>query len=208
MLVGDDPAAVDENRRRVAERLGLPCPDGWCWLHQVHGRAVAVAADAGVRGEAPEADAAMTDVPGLPLVIQTADCAPIALASDDAIAVVHAGWPGLLAGVVDAAVSLLRDLGTGPIRAALGPCVHPDDYEFGRADLDRVVAAFGPTVEARTRRGAPALDLPEAVRTALARVGVDVLLDVDICTFASADHFSYRRDGVTGRQALVAVLDP
>jgi polyphenol oxidase len=206
--VGDDDAAVAENRRRLAERLGLPSSERWCWMRQVHGRGVARAAEAAGRPEPPEADAAVTDVPGLPLVVQTADCAPIALANDDAVAVVHAGWPGLLSGVVDAAVARLRDQGSGPIRAALGPCVHADDYEFGRADLDRVVAAFGPTVEARTRGGAPALDLPRTVRTALARAGVDDLLDVDVCTFASADHFSYRRDGITGRQALVAVLEP
>jgi copper oxidase (laccase) domain-containing protein len=104
-------------------------------------------------------------------------------------------------------VARVRAIGHGAVRAALGPCVHADDYEFGRADLDRMVDALGPSVEARTRHGAPALDLPEAVRCALARAGVDELTDVGICTFASPDHFSYRRDGVTGRQALVAVLD-
>jgi YfiH family protein len=206
-LVGDDRAAVSENRRRLAERLGLSNPDGWCWLHQVHGREVVDAREAAARVEPPAADAAVTDAPGLPLVVQTADCAPIALATDDAVAVVHAGWPGLLSGVVEAAVARLRDTGRGPIRAALGPCVHAADYEFGRSDLDRVVAAFGPAVEARTRRGSPALDLPATVRIALDRAGIRELLDVDVCTFTSADHFSYRRDGVTGRQALVAVLE-
>jgi copper oxidase (laccase) domain-containing protein len=165
------------------------------------------AADAARAGPSA-ADAAVTAVRGLPLVVQTADCAPVALASDDALGVVHAGWPGLLAGVIEAAVARMRAIGHGVIRAALGPCVHADDYEFGRADLDRMVAALGPSVEARTRHGAPALDLPEAVRCALARAGVDDLTDVGVCTFASPDHFSYRRDGVTGRQALVAVLDP
>jgi copper oxidase (laccase) domain-containing protein len=143
----------------------------------------------------------------VPLVVQTADCAPVALATDDALGVVHAGWPGLLAGVIEVAVDALRSIGTGPVRAALGPCVHVDDYEFGRADLDRVVAALGPSVEGRTRRGAPALDVPAAVSAALRRAGVDELTDVDRCTFTSPEYFSYRRDGVTGRQALVAVLD-
>jgi YfiH family protein len=197
---------VAENRARLATRLGLPDPNEWCWLRQVHGAVVVEGASTG-DGDPPEADAAVTRVPGLPLVVQTADCAPIALASDDAVSVVHAGWPGLVAGVVETAVVALRSAGSGPVRAALGPCVHAADYEFGRADLDRVVAALGPSVEASTRFGAPALDVPAAVRAALARVGVEELVDVDVCTFASAEHFSYRRDHVTGRQVLVAVLD-
>ena len=204
--VGDDPAAVTANRRRLADRLGLGDPDAWCWLRQVHG-AVVVDGGSAASADPPDADAVVSRQPGLPLVVQTADCAPIALATDDAVGVVHAGWPGLLAGVIEAAVDALRAAGTGPVRAALGPCVHPADYEFGRADLDRVVATLGRSVEARTREGAPALDLPASVRAALARMDVDELVDVDVCTFASPDHFSYRRDGVTGRQALVAVLE-
>jgi hypothetical protein len=156
----------------------------------------------------PQADAAVTATPGLVLAVLTADCAPLALASDDALAVVHAGWPGLLAGVVEAAVGALRERGSGPVRAALGPCVHPAHYEFGRADLDRLVARLGSSVEARTRHGAPALDVPAAVCAALVRAGVDDLDDVGVCTFASPDHFSHRRDGRTGRQALIATLAP
>jgi len=204
--VGDDPVAVEQNRQLLANRLGLGPPAEWCWLHQVHGAVVAPGEPAATRG-CPDADAAVTRRPGLALIVQTADCAPIALATDDAIGVVHAGWPGLLAGVVEAAVGALRELGSGRVQAALGPCVHPADYEFGRDDLDRMVAALGSTVEARTRWGAPALDLPAAVRAALARVDVDTFLDVDVCTYASPDHFSYRRDGRTGRQGLVVVLD-
>jgi copper oxidase (laccase) domain-containing protein len=140
--------------------------------------------------------------------VLTADCAPLALATDDAVAVVHAGWVGLLAGVVETAVERLRSVGRGPVRAALGPCIHPGRYAFGAEDLARVVAAYGPTVEGRTDDGGPALDLPAAVRAALGRAHVEELDDVDVCTAASPDHFSYRRDGDTGRQALVAVLEP
>ena len=188
--------------------LGIDEPSSWAWLEQVHGAVVASADDAARLDAPPRADAAVTATPGLALVVLTADCAPLALVSDDAVAVVHAGWPGLLAGVVEAAVAALRARGSGPIRAALGPCVHPADYEFGRADLDRLVARLGPSVVARTRHGTPALDVPAAVRAALVRAGVDDLEDVDVCTFASADHFSHRRDGRTGRQALVATLAP
>jgi YfiH family protein len=203
--VGDDPAAVAENRRRLAERTGLGPPDGWWWLRQVHGRDVVVAG--GAPRHRPTADAAVTSVAALPLVVLTADCAPIALACDDAVAVVHAGWPGLLVGVIETAVTRLRGTGEGHVRAALGPCVHPEHYEFGRADLERMVARLGPSVESVTSTGAPALDIPAAVGAALARVGVHELDDVGVCTAASPDYFSYRRDGPTGRQALVVELE-
>jgi copper oxidase (laccase) domain-containing protein len=85
--------------------------------------------------------------------------------------------------------------------------VHACCYEFGRDDLDRVIAALDESVEARTSDGLLALDIPAAVRVALDRVGVTEVHDVDVCTITSPDHFSDRRDGTTGRQALVAVLD-
>jgi hypothetical protein len=205
--VGDLPDAVAENRRRLAERLALDDPIDWCWLRQTHSATVVAAEAVAGIGAPPEADAACTAVAGLPLVVLTADCAPVALACDDAVAVAHAGWPGLLAGVLEGTVTRLRSIGRGPVRAALGPCVHPARYEFGRGDLDRMVATFGPEVEARTVADRPALDLPATVRAALARVDVTLVHDVDICTSGSADHFSHRRDGTTGRQGLVAVLD-
>ncbi len=87
----------------------------------------------------------------------------------------------------------------------LGPCVHPGRYEFGADLLERLVTKLGPEVAARTDVGTPALDIPAAVRLSLARAGVDQLDDVGVCTAASPDHFSHRRDGVTGRQAVVVV---
>jgi copper oxidase (laccase) domain-containing protein len=109
--------------------------------------------------------------------------------------------------VIPNAVARLRDVGRGEVRAALGPCVHACCYQFGRDNLDRVVGALDESVEARTSAGDLALDIPAAVRVALARAGVAHLDDVDVCTYTSPDHFSYRRDGRTGRQALLAVLD-
>jgi YfiH family protein len=206
--VGDEAGAVAANREHVARMLGLPEPAGWSFLRQVHGATV-VTATAPPGGAPPEADAAVTTVPGLPLVVLTADCAPIALCAGDAVAVVHAGWPGLAAGVVGVAVEQLRAAARGaPVRAVLGPCVHPARYEFGEADLARLVTRFGPSVEARTEAGRPAFDIPAAVRIALAEQGVTDVDDVDVCTSASPDHFSHRRDGVTGRQALIATLEP
>jgi YfiH family protein len=204
--VGDDPARVAENRSLLATRLGFADPEGWCWLRQVHGTDVVDAASAR-HGPWPEADAAVTREANLPMVVLTADCAPLALASDDAAAVVHVGWSGLLAGVVEAAVTRLRANGNGAVRAALGPCIRPARYEFGEADLARMVAHFGPGVADRTEWGSPALDIPAGVRAALERVGVTAFDDAGVCTAASPEYFSHRRDGATGRQALIAVIE-
>ncbi|GIU89580.1 MAG: laccase domain protein [Acidimicrobiia bacterium] len=202
--VGDDPAAVTENRARVAAAARLPPPTSWVWLRQVHGAAVHVA-ERPTR-EPPEADAAVTGRPGLPLAVTTADCAPVVLACGAAVAVAHAGHRGILAGVIEATVERLRAAAGGPVEAFLGPCIRPQHYEFGVADLERVVARLGPQVAATTAAGRPALDLPAAVRVALARAGVEALHDCGVCTAASPHHFSHRRDGLTGRQVTVAVL--
>jgi copper oxidase (laccase) domain-containing protein len=151
-------------------------------------------------------DALVTAERGLPLAVVTADCAPIVLACDGAVGVVHAGHRGLVAGVIEHAVAALRSIGTGAVRAVLGPCIRAPRYEFGREDLAALVDAFGPEVASRTDWGAPALDIAAAVRIAFARAGVDQLDDTGICTSASRDHYSYRRDGVTGRQATIVVL--
>ena len=208
--VGDDRAAVDENRARAADALAISDPAGWAEVRQVHGSVVVRAQQnrAGTTAPAPaDADALVTTAAHVPLVIFTADCAPLALVADDAVAAVHAGWAGLFAGVVERAVAALREASAGPMRAVLGPCIHAERYEFGNDLLARLVDRFGPTVAGRTTTGTPALDIPAAVRAALAASDVDDLDDVDVCTAASSDHFSYRRDGVTGRQAMFVVRD-
>lgn len=210
--MGDSPTAVLENRRRLASSVVTPLdgvpddPAEWVWLRQVHGRSVAVVDSP--PATPPEADAAVTTTPGLPLVVLTADCAPIALAAPGAVGVVHAGWPGLEQGVIGEAVAALRATTGGPVRAVLGPCVHPADYEFGPDLLERLVAVLGAEVVGTTRDGSPALDVPTAVRVSLSRAGVDDVVDLGISTAASSDHFSHRRDGVTGRQGVVVVRTP
>ena len=203
--VDDDPGAVAENRTYAARAVARcpPDPRAWVWLRQVHGCDV-VSVDA-APATPPIADAAVTTRAGLPLVVLTADCAPVALVAPDAVAVAHAGWPGLEQGVLGVAVAALRARSDGPIRAVLGPCIHPARYEFGADLLARLVDRLGPDVAARTDTGAPALDIPAAVRRSLEQAGVDDLDDVGVCTAASPDHFSYRRDGVTGRQAVVVL---
>jgi YfiH family protein len=200
--VGDALPAVRENRARLARARGLRPPDEWVWLDQVHGSDVVTVTTPGVRATA---DAAVTAVPGVPLVVLTADCAPIAIADERAVGVIHAGWRGLLAGVVPAAVEALRAVGRGRVRAAIGPCIRPSHYEFGADDLATVADRFGPAVVAETVDGRPALDLAAGVRAAFAECGVDDVRDEGACTFSDVRYFSHRRDGMTGRQAVVAV---
>lgn len=198
--VGADPVALQARRAGVA-------PGRWTWLRQAHGAGVVVVAEPGAGcGEA--ADAAVSTHPGAVLSVTVADCAPVALAGDNgAFGVVHAGWRGLVGGVVEAAAAALRALGAGSVRAVAGPCIHPSCYEFGPDDLDRVAARFGDGVRARTRAGSPALDLPGALRAALARAGVDLAARDDRCTACAAGIlWSHRARRDEARFALVARL--
>jgi polyphenol oxidase len=203
--VDDDPAAVDENFRVLAGRLGLIQPAGWVRPFHVHGTEVLEVATA--PAGRPEADGSATSAPGLPLVAIGADCAPIALANDTAVAAIHAGWRGALDGVVEAGVAAVRELGRGSVRAVIGPCICVRHYEFGVDALARLVARFGDSVAGTTSDGAPALDLSRALHLALRGAGVDEVHDQHCCTFESVDHFSYRRDHRTGRQAVVVVKE-
>lgn len=203
--MGDDPAAVAANRQRLADDLGLVAPTGWVWLHQDHTARVVVVDR--VPDVPPVADGVVTTTPGLPVAALSADCTLILLEAPGAVAAVHGGWKGLAAGIVDAAVAAMRSVGAEPTRAVLGPCARPAHYEFGEDLLERFTEQFGPSVAARTVEDTPALDLGEVVRIALDREGVS-LEDSGIDTITSPDHFSHRREGETGRQALVAWMDP
>lgn len=199
LATGDDPSAVAENRRRAAHELG-DTEQRWAWARQVHGGRV-VPVDA--PGGAGDADALVTTGTGLSLVVLVADCAPIALVAGDAVAAVHCGWRGLTAGVIEAAVQAVREADSSPVRAVVGPCISPAHYEFGATELEQVTQRIGAVVRARSEADTPALDLRAGVGAALAAAGVVDRTDVDVCTYESPDHFSHRRDGVTGRQALI-----
>jgi YfiH family protein len=207
--VGDDRSAVAENRRRVACTIAAAervpdDPDRWVWLRQVHGSTVVRAADATVNGR--EGDASVTSAIGLPLVVQVADCVPIALVTDDAVAAVHAGWKGLEAGVVADTVDAMRASTTAAVRAWVGPCMMPCHYAFGAADLARLVHRLGAGVAGHTLAHEPALDLPAAVEVALRGAGVDDVEHSGRRTGHDAVRwFSHRRDGPTGRHAMVVV---
>jgi polyphenol oxidase len=207
---GDDPANVDENRARIGASLGdRGDPSKWISLHQVHGAGVYLPDEAGPTAgrPAPEADAAVSAGSDAVLSVLTADCAPVALVAPGVVGAVHAGWRGVVAGVLEAAVSEIRRTTDGPITAVLGPCIHPECYEFSAADLEPIAARLGPEVAGETAGGRLALDLPVAVALALTEVGVEDITDIGVCTACSPDHFSHRRDGrvhgVTGLQAML-----
>ena len=186
-----------EARRRAVVDLS------WTWLRQVHGDRVVVVTEPG-GGAGRRADAAVTERPGCALAVLTADCAPVALVgSDGVVGVAHAGWRGLVGGVLEHTVDVMRAGGTRDVRAVLGPCIHPECYEFGSEDLAQVAKRLGDGVRAATTSGAPALDVPAAVRAALTQVGVTDVHDVGVCTACSPDHFSHRARHELGRQALV-----
>lgn len=189
----------------VQARRGAVVDLPWTWLRQVHGNAVVRVDGPGHRAGA-RADAAVTRLPGCALAVLSADCAPVALASPEGvIGVAHAGWRGVLAGVLEATVGEMRALGAGTVHAVLGPCIRPHCYAFGAADLDAVAGRLGDAVRATTAAGGPALDLPAAVRAALGACGVDAanVTDTGVCTACSTDHFSWRARADPGRQATV-----
>jgi hypothetical protein len=180
----------------------------WKTARQVHGtRTVTVDATTDTVGDA---DALVTTDPTVAVAVRTADCAPIALASDagaGVAAIVHAGWRGLLSGVVGEAVETMRSLGSTSVIGALGPCIRPECYEFGETDLDAIAATFGDGVRGVTTGGTPALDVPQAVRAALEMAGVELAYDAGACTACDASRWwSHRARGDAERQASVVWL--
>jgi YfiH family protein len=201
----DDPQAVAENRRRVLAHL----PAAPTWLRQAHGTEV-VAIDA-PRDDAPIADAAVTRAPGVPLVVQAADCLPVLLADRDGTVagVAHAGWRGLAAGVIERTVAAM-DCDPARIVAWLGPAIGPDAFEVG-ADVQAAFVSSDPEDAAcfrPLREGKWLADLPALARRRLAAARVASAHGGNWCTFRDPQRFfSYRRDGVTGRMAAVLWLE-
>ncbi|MFJ8001704.1 peptidoglycan editing factor PgeF [Streptomyces sp. NPDC096310] len=201
--VGDDSAAVRANRDLAAKSLEID-PARVVWMNQVHGRDVAVTEGPWTDGEIPAVDAVVTVRRGLALAVLTADCVPVLLADPVAgvAAAAHAGRPGLVAGVVPAAVEAMVSLGAEPARitARTGPAVCGRCYEVPAAMRDEV-AAVVPEAAAETGWGTPSVDVVGGVHAQLASLGVRDRRRSEICTRESDDHYSYRRDRVTGRLA-------
>lgn len=180
-------------------------------MNQVHGSDVAVVDGPwGARAEIPAVDAVVTARRGLALAVLTADCTPVLLADPVAkvAAAAHAGRPGMVAGVVPAAVEAMVELGADPARivARTGPAVCGRCYEVPEA-MRADVAAAEPAAYAETSWGTPAVDVTAGVHAQLERLGVRDREQSPVCTLESGDHFSYRRDRTTGRLAGYVWLD-
>lgn len=182
----------------------------WVMLDEVHGVDV-VAIDSLATVSWPivgTGDVLVADRSDATLAVWVADCAPVALfgANGTSRAVVHAGWRGLAAGVIDVAIDAVETTGTEVVAAVLGPCIHPCCYEFGAAELDRVAAGVGrsaPELSGSTQWGTRSLDVPAAVAAGLARRGVG-LDAVGPCTGCDRRFRSHRRRVDPERHALVA----
>ena len=195
--VGDNPAGVRARREELERGAGM-VPGSLRFMNQVHGTAVAVM-EAG--SETPEADAMVSQ--GVPLAVMVADCIPAVLVGQGAggpvLAAVHAGRPGLAAGVIPAAVEQMRALGAAGIQAWLGPSICGACYEVPAA-LREDVAAAVPAAWSTTSWGTPGLDLPAGARSQLEAADVDIMYSGP-CTLENEDLFSYRRNKDTGRFA-------
>ncbi len=206
--VGDDPVHVRTNRTRAAATLGLP-PGNVVWMHQVHGRDVALV-NRPFGEDAPPLDGIVTMRPSLALAVLTADCTPVLLADPVAgvAGAAHAGRPGLVAGVVPALVEAMAERGAVPERliARTGPAVCGRCYEVP-AEMREQVASVVPEAYATTSWGTPAVDVAAGVRAQLAGFGVTTLEQSTVCTVESRDHFSYRREKTTGRLASYVWLE-
>jgi len=205
----DDPAQIARNRAELSERFALPSAP--CWLHQVHGVGVHRFEAVGI--DTPEADAAVTSVPGIVLAVLTADCLPVVLVACDGheIAVAHAGWRGLAAGVLECTLKAMRTP-AHQVLAWLGPAAGPQAYEIGQEVFDAFTVrhrqagmAFTPT-----RPGHWRVDLYALARQRLCAAG---LADAHIyggglCTISDPQRFySHRRDARSGRMATLIWRD-
>lgn len=205
--VGDLPENVRENRRRLRDGWALPAEPHW--LEQIHGARI-LDLDAPVRDG--RADGAVTASPGVVCAVMTADCLPVLLAARRArrVGIAHAGWRGLAAGVLPAAVKAL-DCDPDEIVAWLGPAIGPDAYEVG----DEVRAAFVERDERSARafrpsaRGRWLADLYTLARSSLGAAGVSSVTGGGHCTFAETEQFfSHRREAPCGRMATLIWIEP
>ena len=211
--VGDAPASVAENRRRLAGSL----PAMPLWLEQVHGCAVATA-DHLAEVTPPRADASVASAAGHVCAVMTADCLPVLLCdrAGTVVGAAHAGWRGLCDGVIEATLGRMQSIaGEGaPWLAWLGPAIGPSAFEVGpevrEAFLARATGAERAATVNAFREGMPGkylADLYALARLRLARAGCTDVYGGDTCTVTDVDRFySYRRDGVTGRMASLVWL--
>jgi YfiH family protein len=189
----DELSAVSENRQRLSDSIALPLAQG----RQVHGTDVEVWGAGAELGATPEVDAHVTTRRDIAPIVLVADCLPVVLSSESGIAVVHAGWRGIVGGVIEAAIEQLRTLGSDDdtLHGSIGPGAGPCCYEVGGEAKERL----------KSHLVGDNADLKAAAGKRIADAGADSVQDVGLCTMCDDRFFSHRRDGgVTGRQAGVA----
>ncbi len=214
---GDERAKVIENRRRAANELGANA--SLLTLYQMHSADVVAVTQGWALGEAPKADAMVTDRPNLALGILTADCAPILFADTRAkvIGAAHAGWKGALSGVAEATIAAMEKLGASRARiaAAIGPCIAQANYEVGPEFRDRFLAVDSSNARffvSSARASHYRFDLEAYVAGRLAGAGLSAIERLSACTYArERDFFSFRRtthrrETDYGRQLSAIVL--
>ena len=195
----DDPAAVAENRRRMAEQMGVP-PSHFLGVHQIHSPDAVVATGPWQGTSRPRADAVVTRTKGLAIGITAADCGPLLLVDPDArvIGAAHAGWKGALTGIVESTIEAMEKLGAerAGIVAAIGPLIRQPSYEVGNEFVERFMEEdaentlfFLPAA----REGHAMFDLAGFIRARLENAGVLVIDDIGIDTYSDERFFSYRR---------------
>ncbi len=201
----DGDLHVDGEPVVLAARRSAVVDHPWNWVRQVHGAEVIEATGPGSCTGAA-ADGLVTGCPAAPIAVQAADCAPVVLVGPERVAVAHAGWRGLVAGVLQHAVDALA-CDPHAVQAHLGPVIRPEHYEFDESDLATIVADHGSVVRASTADGSPALDVPSLVAEVLGRAGVDALVDHGYDT-ADPRFYSHRLRAEAHRHAAIAWLRP
>jgi hypothetical protein len=202
LATGREAGDLRRSPEGLARRARL-LSESWTTVRQVHGRAVCVV-DAVSGHREQDADALVTTAADVPLAMLAADCALVGFASDEGvIGVAHAGWRGLVDGVLEATVTTMRGLGATAVRAVVSSMIHPECYEFSPSDLDEAAARFGPQVRGVTAGGQAAFDLPRGVAAALERLEVGVAATFGGCTSCEPGWFSWRARRDEGRHVLV-----
>jgi YfiH family protein len=197
MHVGDSELVVAQNRL-IADKYFTPVQ----YMNQVHGNRIAIIEEQS--DEAPTADALVTGIPGVTLGVMVADCIPLLLISKEVVGAVHVGRKGLMNAITSITIELMRDMGATSIQAVMGPSICGRCYEVS-ADIYHEVIAAHPKSKSSTSSGTFALDLPAALRSVLENESIPIV-DQFSCTVEDPELFSYRRDGVTGRQAGLICL--
>jgi polyphenol oxidase len=200
------PAQLAAARERVGELSGTD-PMTWHFMRQVHGARIGIVDGLPAGAEVRDVDVLLSTEPDRPLVVLTADCVPLVLAGERALAVAHAGWRGVAADVVGRAVQALVAAGEPAevLVAAAGPSIGPCCYAVGE-EVRVAVAAVAPDALAMTRDGQPAVDLVAACAARLSELGVALDTSRWECTACgTGSWFSHRRDPTGGRQALIAL---